>query len=200
MDAPTTSQDFDAAYKAPLTMWGDWRIPSEVERLVAGRGSARVLELGCGIGRISRYMARYGLAVTGVDFSPIAIEKAKSRVAGDPSKPEFFVDDVRELSRVTGPFDLSIDVGCFHCLDGDGQVRYAAALARLLRPGATHLMWVMNDPPSRRSMAAADIGQTFASAFDMARVVDRRRRLAPSRWFWLVRRETAADDLQAVPS
>lgn len=170
---------------------------NEAVRVVAGTGAVRVLELGCGIGRISRYMARHGLAVTGVDFSSIAIERAKTRVAGDPSRPTFFVDDVRELSRVTGPFDLSIDVGCFHCLDGDGQVRYAVALARRLRPGATHLMWVMNDPPSKRSMAPADIGPVFASAFDMVRVEDRRRRLAPSRWFCLARRETAADDLQS---
>ncbi|WP_372395991.1 class I SAM-dependent methyltransferase [Azospirillum sp. HJ39] len=192
MAAPTDSRGFDRAYSAPLTMWGDWRIPGAVKDLVAENGAARALELGCGVGRISRYMARHGLRATGVDFSPVAIDKATSRVAGDPVRPEFLVDDVRELSLLTGPFDLSVDIGCFHCLDREGQARYAAALARLLRPGATHLMWVMENAPSNRPMGADEIGATFAPSFRMAGVENRRRRLVRSRWFWLERREAQA--------
>ena len=130
--APANAQEFDRAYRAPLTMWGDWRIPAEVKAMAAA--PARVLELGCGIGRNARYLTAQGMVVTGVDFSPVAIERARARVAGDRRQPEFVVDDVQELSRVTGPFDRSLDIGCFHCLSASGQVRYAAALARLLRP------------------------------------------------------------------
>jgi len=36
------------------------------------------LELGCGLGRFSAFMARQGIKATGVDFSPVAVEKAKS--------------------------------------------------------------------------------------------------------------------------
>jgi len=193
MGAPTTSHQFDKAYAAPLTVWGDWRIPGEVKDLVADAAPApvsapaRALELGCGVGRISRYMVRQGLKVTGVDFSPIAIEKAKARAADDMEQPDFIVDDVRTLSSVTGPFDLSVDVGCFHCLDGDGQADYAAALGRLLRPGATHLMWVMNSAPSGCSMEPAEIAAIFAPMFLVSRTESRRRRLAPSRWYWLTR-------------
>ena len=199
MDAPTTSPQFDQAYRAPLTLWGDWRIPGEVKQLVGASRPGRALELGCGLGRISRYMVGQGLRVTGVDFSPMAIAQARARVAEDAARPDFLVDDVRELARVTGPFDLSIDIGCFHCLDADGQFRYVAALARLLRPGARHLLWVMDTAPSNRSMAAPDIGALFAPAFRLARFLDRRRRLVASRWFWMERAQGPSGARLPVP-
>lgn len=189
MSAPTTSQGFDQAYAAAFTMWGDWRIPSEVKKIVAENEATRALELGCGVGRISRYMTRQGLQVTGVDFSPLAIEKAKARVSKDATKPELLVDDARDLALVNGPFDLSIDVGCFHCLDRDGQHRYVATLGRLLRPGATHLMWAMNSAPSDLPMDVESIRKTFSPYFQVAEFDNKRRRLAASWWYRLVRAE-----------
>lgn len=189
MKAPTTSHEFDKAYAALFTLWGDWRIPGEVKELVARITPARALELGCGVGRISRYMAGLGLEVTGVDFSTLAIKKAKARVANDRVQPQFLVDDARTLPSVTGTFDLSVDVGCFHCLDRDGQLHYAATLGRLLRPGATHLMWVMDNAPGEQSMAPADIAATFSPMFRVARVENRLRRLVSSHWYWLTRVE-----------
>jgi hypothetical protein len=34
MAAPTTPADFDRAYRFPLTVWGDLRIPPEIKTLV----------------------------------------------------------------------------------------------------------------------------------------------------------------------
>jgi SAM-dependent methyltransferase len=75
------------------------------------------LELGCGVGRFSCYLAQQGLRVTGVDFSPVAIAKARKRVARDNERPEFLVGDLTRLDPLSGPFDVSFDAGCFHCLD-----------------------------------------------------------------------------------
>ena len=80
MTAPTTSAEFDSAYSAPITPWGDLRVPAEVKALARSRSTGSVLELGCGVGRISRYMARQGWSAVGVDFSPIAIVKAEKSV------------------------------------------------------------------------------------------------------------------------
>jgi hypothetical protein len=33
-DAPVTKDDFNKAYNAPITMWGDIRIPKELKELV----------------------------------------------------------------------------------------------------------------------------------------------------------------------
>ena len=79
---PVTAADFDRAYRAPLTLWGDLRIPPEV-KMLARRGAARrSLELGCGVGRFSRYLAQQGVRATAVDFSAVAIAKAINAVSG----------------------------------------------------------------------------------------------------------------------
>ena len=67
MNAPTTSAQFDRSYRSLFTPWGDIRIPPEISALVEERNPASALELGCGVGRVSRYLASKGLRVIGVD-------------------------------------------------------------------------------------------------------------------------------------
>ena len=187
MNAPTTSADFDRAYRSPITFWGDPRIPEELKAL-ARRGAPRSsLELGCGVGRFSSYLAQQGLLATGVDFSPVAIAKARERVAKSEARPEFLVGDVTHLDALTGPFDVSFDIGCFHCLAPEGQRAYAAEMARLLRPGGTHLIWALDSAPSDVPLSPAAVKEVFAAGFELADARKSRRRLVQSHWYWLVR-------------
>src|SRR5271154_4622 len=103
MPAPTKSTDFDRAYSANFTFWGDIRIPEEVKALVRQGPVRSVLELGCGVGRFSRYLAQQGLRATGIDFSPVAMAKARERVARDGGRPEFLVGDATQLDALSGP-------------------------------------------------------------------------------------------------
>lgn len=162
-------------------------MPSEVAELVRGRPPQRILELGCGVGRFSQRLARAGHDVVGVDFSPVAIEKARARVARDPRRPEFIVADVGDLSALDAPFDLSFDVGCYHCLQQDQQGRYATQLERLLAPNGTHLIWVMDDSPSGLPLSASDVMAVFGHRFVLRREAAVRRRLVNSHWYWLER-------------
>lgn len=188
MSAPTSSSEFDRAYQAPLTIWGDIRIPRELKALARLGGVTRALELGCGVGRFARYLAQQGLRVTGVDFSPVAIGKAQERVMLDEVRPEFLLADVTRLDAVRGPFDVAFDVGCFHCLDASGQRAYVAELSRLLEPGATHLIWALDWSPSNAALSPAVIKDVFAPAFELEDARSSRRRLAASHWYWLKRR------------
>jgi SAM-dependent methyltransferase len=172
-----TRSDFDRAYRALFTVWGDIRVPSEVVQLVGTTPPLRVLELGCGVGRFSRDVVRAGHRVVAVDFSPVAIDKAWARVARDERKPEFRVGDVTNLHDVQGCFDVSFDVGCFHCLDAGQQTRYAAEVARLLKPGGTHLLWALDTPPGEIPLSPAAIEGVFASRFRLRRERSRRRGL-----------------------
>ena len=162
-------------------------MPPEVADLARGKPAQRILELGCGVGRFSLNLARAGHQVVGVDFSPVAIEKARGRAAGDAARPEFVVGDVTDLHNVEGPFDLSFDVGCYHCLNAEQQTRYAAEVYRLLAPGGTHLIWVMDDSPSGLPLAASDIQSVFAPHFVLRKEIFKRRRLVRSHWYWLER-------------
>lgn len=208
---PTTSADFDRAYRLPFTIWGDLRVPMEIKALARHvRGELRVdraqrthgtphargtlhdpqptsLELGCGVGRFSRYLAHQGLRATAVDFSPVAIAKAQERVAHDAVRPEFLVGSVTRLDTLRGPFDMSFDVGCFHCLDANRQRGYVSEVSRLLKPGGTHLIWALDEPPSDIRLSPGVVKEIFAHDFDLQNAQASRRRLARSHWYWLVR-------------
>jgi cyclopropane fatty-acyl-phospholipid synthase-like methyltransferase len=190
MAVPTKSTDFDRAYRSIMHwVWGDIRVPQEIKEL-ARQGSPRsALELGCGLGRFSRYVAQQGVHTTGVDFSPVAIAKAQERVAHDDVRPEFLVSDVTRVEALTGPFDVSFDVGCFHCLNPLGQRAYVLELSRLLKPGGTHLIWALDSAPSGEPLSPAAVTEIFAPRFELQNARESRRRLffVRSHWYWLVR-------------
>lgn len=163
-------------------------MPREIKDLARVGHPRAVLELGCGVGRFSRYLARPGLSVTGVDFSAVAIAKAKANAARDNPHPQFLVADVTHLDAIPGLFDGSFDVGCFHCLDQIGRSGYAAEVHRLLRPGGTHLIWVMDTPPSGLSTSPGAMATEFGASFEIKRLAESRRRLVASHWYWLQRR------------
>jgi cyclopropane fatty-acyl-phospholipid synthase-like methyltransferase len=185
--APTARADFDRAYRFPVTFWGDFRIPPEVKALIQMGTPRSILELGCGVGRFSRYVAQQGLQVTGVDFSKVAIAKAQKRVAQDKVRPEFLVGDVTHLDALSGPFDASFDVGCFHCLDSDDQRAYVSEISRLLRPGIRHLIWALDSSPSGIALSPAAVKEIFAPGFELRNARTSRRRIIRSHWYWLVR-------------
>ena len=56
----------------------------------------KVLDMGCGSGRFSRFLNSYGLKVTGIDISPGVIKKA---VLSSPSEIEFVCHDIRQAFR-----------------------------------------------------------------------------------------------------
>lgn len=184
---PTTSADFDRAYALPFTLWGDLRVPPEVTALAYEPGR-RILELGCGVGRFSRVLANAGAWVTAVDFSPVAISKARARVRDDRARPDFRVADVTKLEGLDGPFDASFDVGCFHCLEGDRARAYADQVARVLKPGGVHLMWAIDESPANYAISAASVRSVFEGAFEMIAAKKSRRRVVASHWYWLAKK------------
>jgi len=186
-DAPVTSEDFNKAYNAPITFWGDTRIPKELDELIKINNPKTSLELGCGLGRFSKYMAEQGIKATGVDFSSVAIEKARKRIANDNNELKFIVGDVTNLEMLTEPFDVSFDIGCFHCLDEEGQRKYASEIYRLLKPGATHLIWAMDHSPSNFRLNSDYIVRVFENRFQLVNSKFSRRRIIASHWYWLVR-------------
>ena len=131
--------------KAP---WDSGVVPPEVVDWVEGAERHGInpgcaLDLGCGTGTTSIYLAQHGWDVVGVDFAPNAIWQARQRAkaAGVLGKLEFHTGDVTNLSGLSKRFDLAIDIGCLHTLTQAQQRAYAKHLTRLLAPGATFLLY-----------------------------------------------------------
>ena len=134
---------FTERYNNGQIPWDDVLPPPEVQALVAQLPPGRALDLGCGYGRTSIYLAQNGWQVDGVDFVPQAIDEAKKRAvaAGAAEKTHFHVGSVADLRFLAGPYDLAIDIGCMHALNPTMQQNYRDGLLRLLRPGATYLLF-----------------------------------------------------------
>ncbi|MBE2318852.1 methyltransferase domain-containing protein [Solirubrobacter sp. CPCC 204708] len=95
------------------------------------RGDERVLDVGCGSGRVTEeLLARVpNGTVVGVDGSEAMVEQARARL-GD--RVELFTADAAEL-EVTQPFDAILSTATFHWI-GDHE-RLFARLHAALRPG-----------------------------------------------------------------
>ena len=107
----------------------------------------RALDLGCGSGGNAIWLADRGWQVTAVDFSEVAIEKAKARAADRGVEVEFVVSDVTAY-RPAGLYDL---ITSFYIqLWPDQRTGMLSAAAEALAPGGS-LLFVSHDkssPPS----------------------------------------------------
>ena len=118
------------------------RIAADVAA-VAPEG-ARVLEVGCGPGRLSIRLARqHGLEMTGLDLDPAMIARARANtdraVNCGGRRPSLLVGDVAGLAFPGGSFDLVVSTLLMHhWADPTGGL---AEIARVLRPGARALIW-----------------------------------------------------------
>jgi SAM-dependent methyltransferase len=74
------------------------------------------LDLGCGSGIWSVELAKRGWEVTGVDFVPKAVRRARRRAADAGVDVRFVEGDVTDLEQagVESGFSLLVDLGCFH--------------------------------------------------------------------------------------
>lgn len=109
--------------------------------------SGRLLELGCGAGNMSIYLASLGYEVTGVDISPTAIDWARERSATQVNCPRFLVADVLQMECVAdAEFDFVLDGHCFHCIIGDDRQRFLYHALRALKPGGFMLVNAMCAP------------------------------------------------------
>ncbi len=117
------------AYLADLSVW------SEVTA-----GSASVLDLGCGIGRVSRHLAAEGRSVLGVDLDPVmiadlnrlAVEQQHAAIPGD-------VTDLARLDLGRDRFETIIaPQQLIHILGGHARRQQLLdGVKRRLKPGGT---------------------------------------------------------------
>jgi SAM-dependent methyltransferase len=133
---------YNFMYRFTKPDWDTGLTPPEVMTAQAAfKQPGRALDLGCGTGTTSIYLAQHGWQVTGVDFSPKAIELARDKARRAGVEVDLHLGDVSRLDFLSDPFDLILDIGCLHGLDRESRARYAEQLRRLTRPGSKFLLF-----------------------------------------------------------
>ena len=180
---------FSWAYLVGSKPWDSGVPPPELVEWVEGPRAfppGRALDIGCGTGTNCAYMLAHGWEVTGVDFIPRALRSAKQKAPG----ARLLVGDVTKLAElgVSGPFDLMLDLGCFHSIPEPRRDAYVNEMARVAAPGATLLLFAFGEEGPRGIVAPeSEIRRRFGGDFDIAGVTPG----APFRkqtWYRLLRR------------
>lgn len=98
-------EDWDKRYAAVDNLWAvkpNRFLVAEVAELPPGRA----LDLACGEGQNGIWLASLGWAVTGVDYSEVAIEKARARAEREGVTAEFVSADLLDYVPEPSAYDL----------------------------------------------------------------------------------------------
>lgn len=161
-----TGSGFDAAYLRDTAPWDVGRSQAAMVRAVeAGFVCGRVLDIGCGTGELSLYLAARGHPVVGIDAAPNAVERARRKAADRGLDVEFRVGDALDPPEI-GRFDTVVDSGLFHVFGDANRERYVAVLRSLLRPGGRVLVLCFADTApgtgGPRRVSPGEIREAFA--------------------------------------
>lgn len=135
----------------------------------------RALDLGCGSGIWAVKLTARGWQVTGVDFVPKALRRARERAQKAGVEVRLIEGDVTALraSSVGSDFRFLLDFGVFHGLEPTDEQREAMGreVSAVAAPGATMLMlaWA---PAGRRLLPRGASRGDIAAAYPAWEVID----------------------------
>jgi SAM-dependent methyltransferase len=190
---------FRIFYRIGFTPWDGHPIAQNLQDLVEGTSGTLplpagiALDLGCGTGDSSIYLAQHGWKVTGVDFVPQALEKARAKAAG--LSINFVHADVTHLSQagIGADFPLIVDNGCLHNMSDGDRDAYVREVSAVAAPGA-RLLIVAFLPGGRfgvRGVEPAEMERRFAPAWTLLSTGNEReldREKTPARHYLFQRR------------
>ena len=169
---------------------------------VGSYSAPRVLDVGCGSGRIGEFVLQAGASrYVGVDFSEPMIELARQRLAGFEERVQLITDDFL-TAPIDGEFDVVLALGLFDYIPE--PQRFVGRMFELCAPGASVVgsfpAWSIVKGPVRKvryewigdcpifNYDRPGLGRLFSAAgFERAEI------LSPGRSGYLVRATRMAD-------
>ncbi len=151
----------------------------------------RVLEIGCGAGRVTRALANLFGEVYAVDISGEMVARAREALKDKPNA-HVFQNNGADLQVIpVGDFDFAFSTIVFqHIPSREIIENYVREVHRLLRPGALFKFQVQGDPTIQTSPDDTWVGVSFTDeqAVEMAErcgFEPRYRHGAGQQYFWL---------------
>ena len=105
---------------------------------------ARVLDLGCGVGRVLRFLAPRAKEVIGVDISTEMLARAEQNLAGVPNARLIHTAGATLEGVSSGSVDFVYSLLCLIHVDRRSAYRYLGEIRRVLRPGGLAFLQFQN--------------------------------------------------------
>jgi len=166
--------------------WDTGISPPELFEFIKNNPPGRALDIGCGTGTNVITLARAGWQVTGIDFAPRAITLARQKLKHSNTRADLFVGDATKLRGIPGPFELALDLGCYHGLSLQDRNKYLDQLDRVLAQNGFWLLYAFLNPGTPRSghgLGEADLNLISARFTLLSRRDGFDKRERQSAWF-----------------
>lgn len=168
-----TGMDWEARFRADDAPWERVGVhPALADWSSAGafKPGVRMLVPGCGRGAEPEAFARLGLAVTGVDIAPSAIDWQRARFAQENLSGSFVATDALAF-RPDTPFDAVWEQTFLCAIHPRLRADWEAMVHASLKPGgALFALFMQKNEPG---------GPPYGCALDAMRVL-----LPDTRWIW----------------
>jgi cyclopropane fatty-acyl-phospholipid synthase-like methyltransferase len=167
--------------------WDTGNPAPELVRFVTGKMPGNAIDIGCGTGTNLLYLAQHKWQVTGIDFAPLAIKAARRKLK--QYSTTLLVADATRLSdlNLPGPYDLALDMGCFHSLSKTRREGYIRGLEKWLTHAGVYLLYAFQPSTNNsKGIAKEEILAHFESEFALVNYEQGQGR--PSAWYYFQRK------------
>ena len=190
---------FDHLYQFESPPWEIQRPQTCVQNAFRGGDiEGPVLDLGCGTGHNTVWMAEQGLVATGIDVSAVAIQRARALASQAQANVTFDVADARSYVSKE-KFQTIVDSAVFHIFDDEDQSRYLHAAKNALVAGGRLVGFGFSDEEpgdwGPRRLSKSQLELCFADGWDLVsldKVAYEIVRDEPVKaWRWIATRQPA---------
>jgi SAM-dependent methyltransferase len=196
----TIEDRFRERYRSGDTPWDIGKPDFNLVEVVTQKPilSCKALDIGCGTGDNSIWLAQNGFEVTGTDTSDIALEKAKEKASKANVECDFMLADFLNNKIEGAPFGFAFDRGCFHAFSSENdRKRFAQNVAEHLEEAGLWLTLVGNADEDRKGpgppqRTAGDIVLAVEPYFEVLSLIsghfESNRPNAPRAWRCLMQK------------
>ena len=140
-------EDLEKVYENSPAIWTSTTPPKKLVELIKGGiiKPCKVLDVGCGEGFYSIYLAKQGFDVIGIDISENAIKHAKNNAKREGVNVRFESMDLFDISKLNERFDFIFEWAILHHIEPKKRKDYVKEIFNKLNNGGKYLSVCFNE-------------------------------------------------------